>query len=126
MQQQDDRARVAATVPDPPETAHEVNAETDLDEVQTRTGGGQRYQEGHRLPGDTEAGAPRTSAGVGAPDQEQRGEEYGGPTADEEATLHEQGYPKLGRKLPSKVTQVEHGPYAGGTQQGDTKADRPD
>ena len=53
------------------------------------------------------------------PDLTQRAEDHGGPSPDEEAMLAEQGYPKLGQKIQSRVTQVEHGPYAGGTQQGD-------
>lgn len=128
MQEQDDRTSAATTVPVPPEASRElpnVSVETDLDAEQERTGGGPRYQQGHRLPGDTKAGAPRSSAGVGAPAQEQTAEEYGGPNADEKAELQQHGYPKLGPKLPSKVTQVEHGPYAGGSQQGDTKPGRP-
>ena len=57
------------------------------------------------------------------PDQQQRAEEYGGPAPDDEAWLQEQGYPKLGRSTQSKMTQVEHGPYAGGTQQGDAETE---
>jgi len=33
--------------------------------------------------------------------------------------LQEHGYPKLGKSAQSRLTQVEHGPYPGGTQQGD-------
>lgn len=96
-------------------------AETQLDDEQIRTSGGLRYQQANREPGDVEGGAPRSSAPIGEPSLEQQAEEYGGPAPDEQAALHEQGYPKLGGKLPSRVTQVEHGPYAGGSQQGDTK-----
>jgi hypothetical protein len=95
--------------------------ETMLDDKQVRTSGGLRYQQANREPGDVEGGAPRSSAPVSEPDLRQRAEEYGDPDPEEQATLHEQGYPKLGEKLPSRVTQVEHGPYAGGSQQGDTK-----
>lgn len=98
--------------------------ETQLDDRQIRTGGGLRYQQAQREPGDVEGGAPRASAPIGEPSLTQRGEEYGGPDADDQAKLHEQGYPKLGGKLPSRVTQLEHGPYAGGSQQGDTKPAR--
>jgi len=55
------------------------------------------------------------------PDLTQQAEDHGGPSPDEEAVLVEQGYPKLGKKLQSQVTQVEHGPYAGGTEQGDVE-----
>ena len=58
------------------------------------------------------------------PDQQQRAEEYGGPSAEDEALLQEHGYPKLGESPQSRLTQVEHGPYPGGTQQGD--AETPD
>jgi len=96
-------------------------AETQLDDEQIRTGGGLRYQQANREPGDVEGGAPRTSAPIGEPSLRQQAEEYGGPAPDQQEALHEHGYPKLGGKLPSQVTQVEHGPYAGGSQQGDKK-----
>ena len=96
-------------------------AETLLDDRQIRTSGGLRYQQANREPGDVEGGAPRTSAPLGEPNLCQQAEEYGGPALDEQEALHEHGYPKLGGKLPSRVTQVEHGPYAGGSQQGDKK-----
>jgi hypothetical protein len=54
------------------------------------------------------------------PDQRQRADDHGVPDPEDESWLQDQGYPKLGRKIESRVTQVEHGPYAGGTQQGDT------
>ena len=95
--------------------------ETQLDDEQIRTGGGLRYQQANREPGDVEGGAPRTSAPMGEPSLRQQAEEYGGPAPDQQEALHEHGYPKLGGKLPSRVTQVEHGPYAGGSQQGDKK-----
>ncbi len=95
--------------------------ETRLDDKQINTSGGLRYQQASREPGDVEGGAPRATAPIVEPSLRQRAEEYDGPDPDDQATLHEQGYPKLGKKLPSRVTQVEHGPYAGGSQQGDTK-----
>ena len=95
--------------------------ETQLDDQQIDTSGGLRYQQAQREPGDVAGGAPRASAPVGEPSLNQSAEEYGGPDPEEQATLNEHGYPKLGKKLPSRVTQVEHGPYAGGSQQGDTK-----
>ena len=58
------------------------------------------------------------------PDQQQTAEEYGGPSPEDEALLQEHGYPKLGRKPQSGMTQVEHGPYAGGTQQGDADTEQ--
>jgi len=107
-----------------PQSQTERPEETMLDDRQIRTGGGLRYQQAQREPGDVEGGAPRTSAPIAEPSLRQRGEEYGGPDQGDQAALHEQGYPKLGEKLPSRVTQVEHGPYAGGSQQGDTKPAR--
>jgi len=103
------------------ERAEANPAETLLDDRQIRTSGGLRYQQAQREPGDVEGGAPRSSAPIGEPNLEQQAEEYGNPMPDDQAALHEHGYPKLGGKLPSRVTQVEHGPYAGGSQQGDTK-----
>jgi len=47
------------------------------------------------------------------------------PQPDDEARLEEQGYPKLGDKLHSRTTQHEHGPNAGGSQQGHPDAGRP-
>lgn len=94
--------------------------QTRLDPEQIASGGGLRYQQGHRDPGLADD-APRSSIPVDDPDLRQQGTEYGGPAPDDQATLNEHGYPKLGGKLPSRVTQVEHGPYAGGSQQGDTK-----
>ena len=58
------------------------------------------------------------------PDQQQTAEEYGGPTPDDESWLQEQGYPKLGQKPQSRLTQVEHGPYPGGSQQGDADSEQ--
>lgn len=89
--------------------------------------GGRRYHQAHRAPGSTQEGEAAT-AGIRSalardtadPDQRQRADHHGGPSPDDETSLGEQGYPKLGQKLQSRVTQVEHGPYAGGTQQGDT------
>lgn len=88
--------------------------------------GGHRYHQAHRAPGSTEQGDAVTAGTRSAvaretaeADQRQRADHHGGPSPDDEAWLGEQGYPKLGKKLQSRVTQVEHGPYAGGTQQGD-------
>ena len=88
--------------------------------------GGRRYQQAHRAPGSTDEGDAVTAGTRTAlaretaePDQAQRADDHGRPSPDDEARLGEQGYPKLGTKLQSRVTQVEHGPYAGGTQQGD-------
>ena len=97
------------------------SAETMLDDRQIRSSGGLRYQQAQREPGDVAGGAPRSSAPIGEADLSQQAEEFGGPAPDDQDALHEHGYPKLGGKLPSRVTQVEHGPYAGGSQQGDTK-----
>lgn len=58
------------------------------------------------------------------PDQQQTAEHYGGPNPDDEQKLQEHGYPKLGRSPQSRLTQVEHGPYAGGTQQGDAESEQ--
>lgn len=57
------------------------------------------------------------------PDQQQRAEDFGRPEPEDEAHLQEQGYPKLGRGTQDRLTQVEHGPYAGGTQQGDAETE---
>lgn len=103
---------------------HTSASHTEDNELET-SGGGLHYQQGHRDPGALD-GAPRSRAPIGEPSLRQRGEEYGGPAPDDEALLHEQGYPKLGPKLPSRVTQVEHGPYAGGSQQGDAKPAAPE
>lgn len=88
--------------------------------------GGQQYHQAHRAPGSTQDGEAATAGTRSAlaretsePDQQQRADDHGGPSPDDEAWLAEQGYPKLGQKVQSRVTQVEHGPYAGGTQQGD-------
>jgi hypothetical protein len=58
-----------------------------------------------------------------APDRQQVAEDYGRPHPDDEAWLQDQGYPKLGRNPHDRLTQVEHGPYPGGTQQGDAETD---
>lgn len=95
--------------------------ETHLDDAQVASGGGLQYQQAARDPDQARAGI--TPAGV-APaldtaDQGQNAEDFGGPAPDEEAILQEHGYPKTGRDLNARVTQVEHGPYAGGTEQGE-------
>jgi len=55
------------------------------------------------------------------PDQQQTAEDHGRPSPDDESWLQDQGYPKLGKNAHARLTQVEHGPYAGGTQQGDAE-----
>ena len=90
--------------------------ETDLDTERLESGGGLHYQQARREPG----GSDEQPTGD-APDTQQAGEHFGGPPPDDEAWLQDQGYPKLGPKLQSRVTQHEHGPYAAGSQQGDTK-----
>ena len=120
MPTQDEREQLPQA--ERPEVAAEAHPlETRLDDRQIRTSGGLRYQQAQREPGDVEGGAPRSSAPLVEPSLEQRAEEYGDPAPEDQAALHEHGYPKLGQKLPSRVTQVEHGPYAGGSQQGAIK-----
>ncbi len=99
---------------------HETEHETHLDHEQHETGGGLRYQQATRDPDQSRAGVTPDSVEVNAdsPDQQQQAMDFGGPDPAEEAVLQEHGYPKLGDSLNSRVTQVEHGPYAGGTQQG--------
>jgi len=91
--------------------------------------GGHRYQQAHRDPGSTQEGSAVTAGSRSAvaretaePDQQQRADDHGRPSPDDESWLADQGYPKLGKKIQSRVTQVEHGPYAGGTQQGDASS----
>ena len=93
-----------------------------------RESGGHHYHRAHRAPGSTQEGEAVTAGTRSAlaretaePDGRQRADDHGGPSPDDESWLAEQGYPKLGKKIQSRVTQVEHGPYAGGSQQGDTK-----
>ena len=90
--------------------------------------GGLRYQRAHRVAGAahdddaskaTAGGRSEIARETRAPAQDQRADHHGGPGPDDEAWLADQGYPKLGKKMQSRLTQVEHGPYAGGTQQGD-------
>jgi hypothetical protein len=90
--------------------------------------GGHQYHRAHRAPGSTRDGDAATAGTRSAvarktaePDQQQRADDHGGPSPDDESWLAEQGYPKLGDKIQSRVTQAEHGPYAGGSQQGDSK-----
>ena len=40
------------------------------------------------------------------------------PHPDDESWLKDLGYPKVGEHVESHATQIEHGPNAGGTQQG--------
>jgi len=71
---------------------------------------------------------PRSSAvdNNETPDQQQSAEEYGRPNPDDESWLQDQGYPKLGKNVHERLTQVEHGPYPGGTQQGDADTESQD
>lgn len=100
---------------------------TDRVDERLDQGGGLVYQQAHRAAGAThDDGSPATAGArselareTGAPELDQRADHHGGPGPDDEAWLAEQGYPKLGKKVQSRMTQVEHGPYAGGTQQGD-------
>lgn len=105
--------------------ARSEQPETHLDDAQQASGGGQHYQQAARDPDQTRAGVTPAAVApaLDTPDQRQNAEAYGGPDPDEEAVLQEQGYPKLGANLPARVTQVEHGPYAGGTQQGTPETD---
>jgi hypothetical protein len=75
------------------------------------------------MPRNSRQHRPQAQQPASDPDQQQRAEEYGGPAPDDESWLQEQGYPKLGKSTQSRMTQVEHGPYAGGTQQGDAATD---
>jgi hypothetical protein len=104
--------------------------ETDTQDERLDESGGLHYQRAHRATGAVRNNDSKTTAGVrselaremAAPDQDQRAEHHGGPAPNDEAWLADQGYPKLGQKMQSRVTQVEHGPYAGGTQQGDANS----
>ena len=68
---------------------------------------------------------PTDAPATGAADQPAQEGGAVRPHPDDEAWLKDLGYPKLGEDLQSRTTQHEHGPNAGGTQQGDTKAKRP-
>ncbi len=107
-------------------------SEADHQDDRLHESGGHHYQRAHRAPGSTQEGEAATAGTRSAlaretaePDQRQRADDHGGPSPDDESWLAEQGYPKLGKKMQSRVTQVEHGPYAGGSQQGDTKRPKP-
>jgi hypothetical protein len=43
------------------------------------------------------------------------------PHPDDESWLNDLGYPKTGEHVEAHQTQIEHGPNAGGTQQGRTE-----
>ena len=128
----DDRERSAPApradtrLPQPDETRDEHHDD------RLSESGGHRYHQAHRAPGSTQQGKGTTAGTRSAvaretaePDQRQRADDHGGPSSDDESWLAEQGYPKLGEKLQSRVTQVEHGPYAGGSQQGDAASREP-
>jgi len=103
--------------------AGEEDRETERHDERLQESGGLHYQQAHRAPdgGDSATAGTRSALArdTSEPDQNQRADDHGGPGADDESWLQDQGYPKLGKKIQSRVTQVEHGPYAGGTQQGD-------
>ena len=46
------------------------------------------------------------------------------PHPDDESWLNDLGYPKTGEQIEAHQTQIEHGPNAGGSQQGDHEAAR--
>lgn len=131
MRPDDDRGRQAA----PSDTAHQDDDARQRGGKQpdghpdhhTEGSGGLRYQQAHRDAQAHQVNDGKPTAGTrsavaretAAPDHRQDAPDHGGPSADDESWLQDQGYPKLGRKIQSRVTQVEHGPYAGGTQQGD-------
>ena len=91
------------------------------------SGGGLRYQQARRSHGEAATDDSVATAGtrsglardVADADQQQRADDHGGPDPDDESWLQDQGYPKLGKGVQSRLNQVEHGPYAGGSQQGD-------
>jgi len=89
--------------------------------------GGLHYQQARRHadqhPPHTE---PTRTRPRPAPDQQQAADDHGAPDPEDESWLQDQGYPKLGHKMQSRVTQVEHGPYAGGTQQGAADSPAPE
>ena len=94
----------------------EDERETTLHGERLQESGGLHYQQAHRAPAETRSAVARDT---GEPDQTQRADHHGGPDPEDESWLQDQGYPKLGQRIQSRVTQLEHGPYAGGTQQGD-------
>ena len=94
--------------------------ETRIDREHLSAAGDLHYQQARRGPGQhpPDATPTRERRQPAEPDVQQAAEDHGGPHPDDESWLQDQGYPKLGRKTHDRLTQVEHGPYAGGTQQG--------
>jgi hypothetical protein len=73
-----------------------------------------------------QSGNPATDAPGASPAEQSLGQvEAVSPHPDDEARLEEHGYPKLGGHIQSRTTQHEHGPNAGGSQQGDPASAQP-
>ncbi len=119
------------------------------------SGGGARYQKAHRQnaverDGPTRSrsargtgpdhAAPRAPAGTDTRPEHRDGQPAAGqitpdhvtddgqrvrPQPDDESWLQDLGYPKVGEHVESHATQIEHGPNAGGTQQGHDEAAAP-
>jgi hypothetical protein len=139
MREHDERRRAAA----PPADLDAQEASTGHPGGHHRhaASGGERYQSAHRQHAVERRGtaASRSARGsgrdagqrlVGRPDTPAFDAAASERTPDgaavhlqpdDEAWLNDLGYPKLGEHLQSRTTQHEHGPNAGGTQQGDTK-----
>lgn len=62
--------------------------------------------------------APPTSPGPTTNDQITDDDQRVHPHPDDESWLKDLGYPKVDEHPESRATQVEHGPNAGGSQQG--------
>jgi hypothetical protein len=120
------------------------------DDEYVESGGGQRYQEAHRQHAISRDGPRRSREGRGtvsdtpsSPEVEASSEgvnataggsdlnafdRQGGddeqvrPHPDDEAWLKDLGYPKTGEHTEAHHTQIEHGPNAGGSQQGHDSA----
>lgn len=120
----------------PDHDAHEAPTDGPVGEQQHQHAatGGERYQTAHREHAVEREGpaTSRSARGTGpardqrhvspneaSPDTSAASTEPGRPHPDDEAWLKDLGYPKLGKHLQSRTTQIEHGPNAGGTQQGD-------
>jgi hypothetical protein len=129
----------------------EERAQQEAASEHQQSGGGARYQKAHRqnvverdgptgsraargtgpdhaarAPAGTDTrpehrdGAP-TSPGLSTNEQP-TDEPRVQPSPDDESWLNDLGYPKSGEHVESHATQIEHGPNAGGTQQGDPDA----
>ena len=152
MHEQDER-RQAATPRD--RDARAASGDHQDDEHPHAASGGERYQTAHREHAVEQQGpaTSRSARGTGpsvrrsqAPSADVHAGQSSDPSGpagsypaeraadvatvrphpDDEAQLTDQGYPKLGRHLQSRTTQHEHGPNAGGTQQGDAASPRPE